>query len=106
MTTLRIAPANVRRGADRDESVAIAIEAIARAGETGARIVCFPECYVPGYRTPEEPGLPPAAAFLDDAWKRVADATRAANLTVILGTERIVDGGARLTAMVINPDGS
>jgi predicted amidohydrolase len=106
MTSLRIALANVRRGADRDESVSIAEQAIAEAGTTGASVVCFPECYVPGYRTPEEPGLPPDQGFLDAAWTRISAAAREANIAVLLGTERIVDGDARLTVLVFNRDGS
>jgi predicted amidohydrolase len=106
MTSLRIALANVRRAADRDESVIIAADAILSAGKTGARIVCFPECYVPGYRTTDEPGLPPSREFLEDAWAKISEAAKAARITVILGTERIVDGKPRLTALVINPDGS
>ncbi len=103
---LRIALANVRRAAHRDESVVIATNAVADAGRAGARIVCFPECYVPGYRTPDEPGSAPDTPFLDSAWARVSSAARAANITVVLGTERVVNGTARLTALVINPDGS
>jgi predicted amidohydrolase len=106
MTSLRIALANVRRGARREDSVDIASEAVAQAGASGASIVCFPECYVPGYRTPDEPGLPPDQAFLDAAWTRIATAAGQANVAVILGTERVVDGAARLTALVINRDGS
>src|SRR3954470_10773867 len=106
MTSLRIALANVRRGASRDESVDIAAAAIVDAGAAGAAIVCFPECYVPGYRTPDDPGLPPDQAFLENAWGEIAAAARVADIMVALGTERIVDGAARLTVMVVNRDGS
>lgn len=106
MNALRIALANVRRGATRDESVTIASAAITQAGSAGASIVCFPECYVPGYRTPDEPGLPPDPGFLEMAWERIADAARWANIAVVLGTERVLDGAARLTALVIDRDGS
>jgi predicted amidohydrolase len=54
--------------------------------------VCFPECFVPGYR-----GLgrtPPAvdAAFLERAWDDVGVAAARARVAVVLGTERIADG--------------
>lgn len=106
MDTLRIALANVRRGSTREESVTRATEAVAKAGAAGATIVCFPECFLPGYRTPDEPGLPIDPAYLERAWTTVAEAARAANVAVILGTERVVDGHPRLTALVINRDGT
>jgi predicted amidohydrolase len=46
------------------------------------------------------------AGFLDGAWSVVAAAAAAANVAVILGTERIVGDQRRISAMVINRDGS
>jgi predicted amidohydrolase len=106
MFTLRIALANIRRGASRDEAVALAMETVAKAGAAGASIVCFPECYVPGYRTADHPGEAPDEDFLDQAWRKIAKAASAANVATILGTERIVDGRARLTMLVIGRDGA
>lgn len=106
MHVVRLALANVRPGRTREESVDTTMDAIAQAGKVGASVVCFPECYVPGYRTPGTTLPPPDLSFLEDAWARIAQCARAAQVTVILGTERIVEGKARLTALVINPDGS
>jgi predicted amidohydrolase len=106
MSRLRIALANIRRAATADESVMLAGTAVAQAAALGASIVCFPECYVPGYRTADVPLPPPDAEFLERAWSRIAAAARDANIAVVLGTERIVDDTARLTALVINRDGS
>ncbi|HEY5220220.1 MAG TPA: nitrilase-related carbon-nitrogen hydrolase [Gemmatimonadaceae bacterium] len=50
MSTVRIALANIRYAATPDESVALAQAAVEEASVEGALIVCFPECYVPGYR--------------------------------------------------------
>jgi predicted amidohydrolase len=47
---IRIALANLRYPATPDESITLAAEAVARASSSGARIICFPECFVPGYR--------------------------------------------------------
>src|SRR5678810_187652 len=106
MTTFRIALANLRFPANRDDSVQRATQAIAQAGERGAGVVCFPECYVPGYRA-QGKGVPaPDAAFLDSAWSTIADAARRAGVAVVLGTERIVDGAPIATALVVNPDGT
>ena len=103
---LRMALANVAPGHTREDAVITAVDTVAQAGTVGASVVCFPECYVPGYRTPGSALPPPDESFLEDAWTRIALAARSARITVVLGTERIVDGEARLTALVINPDGA
>lgn len=52
--------------------------------------------------------MPPApdAAFLERAWASIAAAAGKAGVTVILGTERIVDGALRISVLVINRDGT
>jgi predicted amidohydrolase len=45
----RIALANIRFPATPEESITVAGQAIDRAAGKGARIICFPECFVPGY---------------------------------------------------------
>jgi predicted amidohydrolase len=104
--TLRIALANIRFASTPDESVQLAKQAVEDAAAAGAAIVCFPECYVPGYRMPDSTMSPPDAAFLERAWATIADAARASNIAVILGTERVVESGTRISALVINRDGS
>jgi predicted amidohydrolase len=106
MNMTRIALANLRFPATPAESVALAEEAIARAADAGASIVCFPECYVPGYRAPDKHVPPPDPAFLERAWSTLAAAAARANIAVVLGTERVVDGGVRPTVLVIDPDGT
>lgn len=106
MSTVRIALANIRGAATPDESVALARAAVERAAVEQAIIVCFPECYVPGYRAPGRSMPPPDAAFLEGAWSAVAEAAAAANVAVVLGTERLVDGAPRITALVIDRDGT
>lgn len=106
MRSLRIALANLRYPSGPEESIELAREAIADAARAGAAIICFPECYVPGYRIPGTNTTPPEPAFLDSALQKVADAARAAKIMVILGTERVVDGKRHITTAVINRDGS
>ena len=103
---MKIALANIRFPSSPDESVALACDAIARASAEQAWIVAFPECYVPGYRAPNRFVPPPDQGFLERAWSSIADAARTSNIAVILGTERIVDGEMRITALVINADGT
>jgi predicted amidohydrolase len=101
----RVALAHLPVPATPAASVTLACDAVAAAAAAGARLVCFPECFVPGYRTAESPLPPPDAAFLDHAWQTVADAARAHCIAVILGTERLVGDRLRATALVIAADG-
>jgi predicted amidohydrolase len=105
MNPIRIALANIRFPATPEESITLAGQAIDQASVQGARIICFPECFVPGYRV-GKPVAPPDRGFLERAWSVIAEAAAKAKITVILGTERLVDGGLVATALVINTDGS
>lgn len=106
MSLFRIALANVRHPATPDESIALVEQAVEQAASKGARIICFPECFVPGYRGLGKTVPPPDPDFLDRAWLVVAKAAANAHVAVILGTERIVDGALLATALVIDRDGS
>jgi predicted amidohydrolase len=106
MAEFRIALANLRFPASPDESVRLAQQAIAEASAEHAQIICFPECLVPGYRAIGKSIPPPDGEFLECAWSRIADAAGQARIAVVLGTERITDNGLRISALVINPDGS
>src|SRR5208337_2041015 len=106
MNLFRIALANLRFPATPAESVTLAEQAIAQASIEGAGILCFPECFIPGYRGMGKQPPPPDPAFLEGAWSAIATAAAKANLAVVLGTERVVDGALRITALVINRDGT
>jgi predicted amidohydrolase len=102
----RLALANLRFPATPDEAVALAERAIADAAGRGAAVVCFPECFVPGYRAKGRSVAPPDAAFLERAWAEVGAAAARAGVAVVLGTERLVAGGLRATALVVQRDGT
>lgn len=106
MNRVRIALANLRFPATPEESVLLASDAIDRAAGDGAEIVCFPECFVPGYRRAGQPLPLPDPKFLERAWSAVAAAAAKSGVAVILGTERLVGGALLATALVINQDGS
>jgi predicted amidohydrolase len=106
MSTFRIALANIQFPATPDESIALAEKAIAQAAIEHAGIVCFPECYIPGYRGMGKQVPPPDPVFLERAWAFIAAAAAKANCAVVLGTERIVNDALLITAMVINQDGT
>jgi predicted amidohydrolase len=106
MNMYRIALANIRHPATPEESIILAEKAIAQAAIEGASIICFPECFTPGYRTIGKPMPPPNPAFMERAWSAIASAAAKVNVAVVLGTERIVDGALIATALVINQDGT
>jgi predicted amidohydrolase len=106
MELCRIALANIRFPATPAESVELAEQAIAQASSDHASIVCFPECFIPGYRAMGKQIPPPDQTFLERAWTSVAAAAKRANIAVILGTERVAENGLIITALVVNPDGT
>ena len=106
MNPFRIALANVRFPATPEESVELARRAIEQAAIQSAQIICFPECFVPGYRGMGRTPPPPDPAFLERAWSAIAEAAAKANITVVLGTERVVNGALLATVLVIDRDGS
>jgi predicted amidohydrolase len=106
MAMVRIALANLEYPHGPDDAVARSLDAVRQAGAENARIVCFPECYVPGYRRANQPAPAPDAAFLERAWERIAQAAGEAGIAVILGTERVTPKGLLISALVINRDGT
>ncbi len=106
MSTVRIALANIRAASSPAESVSLAQAAIRDAAAQGADIVCFSECHVPGYRAPGRNIPPIDPAFLEHAWSSIAGTAAESNVAVILGTERMVGDQARITALVVNRDGT
>jgi predicted amidohydrolase len=106
MSTFRIALANLPFPVNPAESVRLAGDAIAQAGTGGACIVCFPECFIPGYRGMGKSVPAPDPKFLEGAWRAVAAAAAKAGVAVVLGTERVVDKALLITALVIDSDGT
>jgi predicted amidohydrolase len=102
----RIALANIRYPATPEESVTLAQQAIDQASAERADVICFPECFVPGYRGMGKQVPPPDPAFLERAWSEIASAAGKAKVAVVLGTERVADGALLISALVINRDGT
>lgn len=84
----------------------MAQQAIAEASSERADLICFPECFVPGYRGLGKQVAPPDTAFLERAWSNIALVAGKANIAVILGTERVINDVVLIAAMVINRDGT
>jgi len=106
MSPFRIALANIQFPATPEESIALAQQAIAQASSQRADLICFPECFVPGYRARGRLVPPADPVFLERAASVIASAAEKANLAVILGTERVVADALLISALVINRDGT
>ncbi len=106
MNLYRIGLANMRVPRDPEESVELAERAIARASAEGVGVICFPECFTPGYRRMGKVVPAPDAEFLRRAWEAIAAAAGNGDIGVILGTERMVEDRLIITAMVVNRDGT
>jgi predicted amidohydrolase len=102
----RIALANLPFPQTPQVSIELARHAVGQAADAGAGIVCFPECFVPGYRSAARSLPPPDAGFLERAWSAVAEAAASSKVTVVLGTERVVGGALVASSVVIDPDGA
>jgi predicted amidohydrolase len=105
MSTSRIALANLPFPSSPEDSVRQAVDAIAAAGRERAALICFPECFVPGYRAPGKAVPPPDASFLERAWRAVESAAGAANVAVVLGTERVERGTPLITTLIVDGEG-
>jgi predicted amidohydrolase len=106
MSTVRIALANLPYPATPLESIVQAERAIAEAGASRADVICFPECFAPGYRGLGHDVPPPDADFLERARSAAAAAATKADVAVILGTERILEDGLRITTFAVDRDGT
>jgi predicted amidohydrolase len=102
----RIALANLRFPDTREQSITLTTEAIDGAAAAGAGVICFPECFVPGYRAIGRGVAPADGAFLERAWSAIAARAASARIAVVLGTERAVEGAPVATALVLDADGT
>lgn len=79
---------------------------MASAEEQAADIICFPECFVPGYRA-EETNTPVDSEWMEQAWAQIDAQAGELGIMVILGTEHIrEDRKPMISARVTNADGA
>ncbi|MDX1420068.1 MAG: carbon-nitrogen hydrolase family protein [Rubricoccaceae bacterium] len=103
---MRIALATVPVASSIEEGLAHVRQAIAEAAAAGARLVCFPEAYLPGLR-----GLDFAVPAFDTATqarvlRAVAGWARTHRTAVVLSMERLVAAGSQIAACVFDRDGA
>src|SRR5947207_15047596 len=102
MSPTRIALANLPVPETPDQSVVLVGQAIGQAAESGAQVICFPECYVPGYRLIGKQSPPPNPEFLEYAYASVAAAPKPSRSTAFLGPGGTLKAGLRITALVLD----
>ncbi len=88
-----------------DEALGWVARQIAEAAGLGARVVCFPEAYVPGLRGVGVDVPPFVRADHVRVVEVVSEAARARGVGVVLGTERWTEAGRHIAAAVVDPDG-
>jgi predicted amidohydrolase len=86
-------------------AVARVREALHDAADQGARIVCTPENYLPGYRGAGFAVDPPDAGAVGEALERVGEHVRAAGVALVLGAELPTDRGLLMSALVYDAQG-
>jgi predicted amidohydrolase len=107
MNQLRIALAQTRQTADREDNRRAILESIDKAALQDVQILCFPETQTVGYRvdiSPIEDPIP--VEWLDEVHSEVATRCGKYGMACILGTEMASDGVKPYnTAIVIDGDG-
>lgn len=107
MTTLRIALAQTRQTADREDNRRAIVEAIDAAAAQKVQILCFPETQTVGYRCDIAPAdAPVPVAWLEEVHEQVANRCRELGMACVVGTELAAASGRPYnSALVIAADG-
>ncbi|MEM6692033.1 MAG: carbon-nitrogen hydrolase family protein, partial [Planctomycetota bacterium] len=105
MPIVRLALANVASPTEPDESVEVVLSAIKEAATQDTDWICFPECFVPGYRIGVVRDWPDRD-WLQASWQRIDLLAKELGIGVILGTERHEQDRMLITVRVTNPDGT
>ena len=102
---MRVALASPRIAASIDDGLEQVRQSLAEAASRGARIVCFPEAYVPGLRGLDFDVPDFSRADHDRVVSTVGGWARKYEIATILGTEQSSDKGREIVAVVFNARG-
>jgi predicted amidohydrolase len=100
-----VALASPRVAATLDEGLDKIERSLSSAASQGARVVCFPEAYLPGLRGQDFEVVPFGPAELERVLEEVSRWSRTYAVTTILGTERLTEAGRQIAAVVIDARG-
>jgi predicted amidohydrolase len=78
---------------------------LSEASARGAKIVCFPEAYLPGLRGQDFEVLPWDSTQQERALHAVAQWSRTYAVATILGMERVTEAGRQIAAFVVDAAG-
>jgi len=78
---------------------------VSQAASQGARIVCFPEAYLPGLRGQDFEVLPFDETHQERVLQTVSQLSRAYAVSTIVGMERLTPAGRQIAAFVIGAGG-
>jgi predicted amidohydrolase len=102
---MRIALAGPRVAATLDDGLAATDRLLAAAAAQGARVVCFPEAYLPGLRGLDFPVPPFGPADQDRVLAAAAEMTRRHGVAAVLGVEWHTAAGRHIAAAVLDAAG-
>jgi predicted amidohydrolase len=102
---VRIALASPRVARTLDDGLERVEHLVAEAVARGARIVCFPEAYLPGLRGQDFDVPRFDETDYERAVSRVRELARAHGIAIIMGMERPTAAGSQIVAVVIADDG-
>jgi predicted amidohydrolase len=105
-TTIHIALASPRIATSLDDGLEKVRRMMRAAAEQEARIVCFPEAYLPGLRGQDFDVFPFDEINQSRAVQAVAGWARELKLVTILGMERSTKAGAQIVAYVFDERGN
>jgi predicted amidohydrolase len=99
---VKIALASPRVAISLDDGLARVELLVRQAAAEGARIVCFPEAYLPGLRGQDFAVLPWSEEIEGGVMEHVAAIARAHDIAIILSLEHVAPQGRQIAAMVVD----
>jgi len=100
-----VALASPRIASSLDDGLARARRLVGEAADRHARIVCFPEAYLPGLRGQDFAVGPWTTADESRAMQEVSAIARDHDIAIVMGLEHIVEEGRQIASVVFDASG-
>src|SRR5215831_9312364 len=102
---MKIALASPRIASTLDDGLEKIKRLMSEASTQGAKVVCFPEAYIPGLRGQDFEVFPFSQADQERAHQAVAQLARTYSIVTILGMECLTEAGRQIAAAVFDARG-